>query len=229
MRTARGLLAALMVLALCALPAPAAQSTTQPAEKKVKLPAYYAMLAKRAQLTYEQQLKLADALAERKARRTAWREENGPRLHDIRARRARAVEQNDEAATQELSKQRAELIAKWRRVEFDFQTGVRGLLQKGQLLPWEAGRITYGINMTLGLKKVKLDEGQLAQVQPMCLAAAGKVVKLEVKDTKQRRAVLEALTAAVIKDILTPEQRQLMAPPPKAKAQPAPPKKPAPG
>ena len=224
MRTARLLLRVLMVLALwCALPATAQQPASEPAEKKVKLPSYYAMLANGADLTYEQRLKLADALAKRKARRQAWLEEDRPRLKDISAQLAQAVEQDDQTAAEALLKQAADLKAKLRENEMDFQTEAYSLLTEDQRLPWLRTKITFRINMALALREVKLDEDQAERAQALCRDAAGKLVKLELAETKKREAVWEEFKAAVIKDVLTPEQRELMAKKaPEEKPKPAP-------
>ena len=209
MRAIHCLLAALLVLALVTMPAAGAPDATEPAaKKKPKLSGYHAGLARRAQFSDAQRDELVELWAELRAR---WEKEYEPELGEVRAQLAEAVEKGDDAAAKSLRKRRAERLAMWRQVERDFHTEVRALLSAEQQAQWQAGRMVHGLKISLGMRKVKLDDDQAEQIEPLCLAAGKKSLSIAGTDHKQRRALWQELKAEVIKDVLTPEQRALMA------------------
>lgn len=203
MKIRRSWLAAfvLLILTFGIAPTMAAPAADAPARKKVKLAPYYAMLAKAAQLTGEQQTELAKLLKSAKDRKETLVEEQQQEKKDLAARYAEAVKQKDRAAIKEVRKLRGKLRIQRHQLEIDRQTDLRKLLNKEQWGPWEAARLLFGIKTSLGQKKVKLDDKQLEQVEAMCRSASIEYVKIKLADLRKQRLRRRALRDAVIKDV----------------------------
>ena len=68
----------------------------------------------------------------------------------------------------------------------------------------------FGVKISLGRKKVKLDDKQLEQIEAMCRTASIEYVKIKLADTRKLMLRRQELSAKVIMKVLTPEQREQM-------------------
>ncbi len=207
MRSTRSILMAVAVAILVAHAAqakdpPASQPASQP---KVKLPAYYSGLANKAELSYEQRVKLADALAKRKTTRDAIAEKGKPLREQLKAAR----EAKDKAKVTELNAQRKELREQGKQADTAFAQTVRGLLKADQIVQWEQARLSMSV-MRKYKKRAGLTDEQIEKIKPLCHDAAVKVSKLKVDD-KGIKAVKQQLDAQVREQVLTDTQRKLLA------------------
>lgn len=219
------LLIALMSLALSAVPAPAqpkappAEGEAQPADAKLKLAPYYAMLANAANLDEAQRKKLAEAAAKRRAAHEKWQKEEAPKVPQIKEAWVATVANEDDAHADKLRGMLKELFAKRRQIEAEFAGSIASLLREEQLVPWETTKLVYRINMALGMKQVKLDDEQKKKAKQLCADTATAICELDPTDRTSLGKLMQELQIAIGKDLLTPEQQaQMKKPPPQPQA-----------
>lgn len=205
MRTWLLFLCGLLLLAL-ALPA-AAQKAAKP---KSALRGEWASMVKECNLTADQQAKLEEKVAAMNKAVADWDAQHKEQMDKLNAEIKAAKEAKDKARLKELSAQKKPLDVERAALIAEHRNGIMELLTPEQKTAWAVYQLQREV---LGkFKKAKLTEDQIAKIKPLCEAAQAELAKLGADDTKGQKAVKEKLFADVEQQILTAEQRALMAP-----------------
>jgi Spy/CpxP family protein refolding chaperone len=208
--------AVLMFTATVALAADAPPETKKPAEaKKPVLEGDLALMAKECKLSEEQQTKLATVAAEGKAAMEAWEKKNADKIEAFKKARAAAIEAKDEAAFRKAMEDVRPQIEENRALQVKYQHAIMTLLTPEQKLALQG--FALSMEMIARLKGFNLTEAQSATVRTLCSQAAKEIADIkgdgEEASTAQR-TILGKLELGIRDNVLTAEQKKLLAPPP---------------
>ena len=220
--------AVLMLATTAALAADAPPKAKKPAEaKKPALEGDLAVMAKECKLSEAQQAKLASTAAEAKTAMEAWEKKNAEKLDAFKKARGAAIEAKDHAALKKVMDDIRPLIEENRALQTNHQNAIMALLTPEQKVALQG--FALSIEMAAQLKSFNLTEAQSAKVRTMCDLAAKDLaqIKGEGEDAMTaQRAILDKLALGIKDNVLTAEQKALLAPPPDEKPA-VDPKKPA--
>jgi Spy/CpxP family protein refolding chaperone len=171
-------------------------------------------------LTAEQQATLKEKVAAKIAALEAWNKDNAEKL-----KAAEDAQKATRSGTDDAAKKKAGADLKALQTARDAATAqadeaILAVLTPDQKIAWEGSKLCQAT--IAKYRKANLTEDQLAKVKSVCLAGAKELAAAQGDDRKAKTArsvVPLKIRFAIDEVILTPEQREAVAPP-----APAPPK-----
>jgi Spy/CpxP family protein refolding chaperone len=206
-------------------PAKAAPAAGAKASKTKGLTGEYGIMASELKLSDEQVATLTSRLEAKATAIKEWNQNEGKGLPDLEKALKDATVAKDKAKAADLSKQIKTLTAPREALSQKYDKEIAAVLTHQQAENWE-GFKAYRTLMG-ATAKANLTDDQKATIKDKAIKTGPQLLNAE-SDTKAKNAVLKELHDWVSKDVLTPEQRTALLPPPKAAGAADPAKAPAP-
>jgi Spy/CpxP family protein refolding chaperone len=191
----------LLLAALIVLPS-YADDTADDDRPKVKLPSYWAGMANKVGLDYDQRVKLKSALDAEKAAEAELK----PQIDQAQADRRAAREAGDDAAEEQAKQRVSDLRDQLRQAEATRLIAVRDLLTGEQVVEWEYARLLFSMNLTF--KKYDLTDDQRQTLEQVTRAAATQLAALEADDVKGSDELIDQTKDSFYLEHLTEAQQQ---------------------
>jgi len=211
MRTWLLFLCGLLLLLVIGLPAGAQRN----AKPKSALKGEFAAMVKECNLTADQQAQLEVKVKAMNAALADWDAQHKEQVDKLKTDLAAAKEAKDKAKSKELGAQKKALDTERAGLMKQHRQGIKDLLTPEQQQAWAVYQLQQEVIKHFA--KAALTDDQKAKIKPLCVDAQKELAKLGADDAKGEKALKTKLFSDVEQQILTADQRALMAAPAKPK------------